>query len=72
MVVVMTFYNLFAHGLIGTVSLKGILIQFIMGFIIAFLLELFIVGPAAKKIACSLPYSACLFMDWEPHTFLTT
>lgn len=56
MVIVMTFYNLFTNGLIGTVSLKGILIQFILGFITAFLLELFIVGPVAKKIALSLPY----------------
>lgn len=56
MVVVMTFYNLLTHGLIGTISLKEILIQFILGFITAFLLELFIVGPVAKKIALSLPY----------------
>jgi hypothetical protein len=56
MVVVMTFYNLFTHDLIGTVSLKGILIQLILGFLTAFLLELFLVGPVAKKIAFSLPY----------------
>ncbi|MDQ0858803.1 hypothetical protein [Bacillus sp. V2I10] len=56
MVVFMTFYNLFINGLIGIVPLKGILIQIILGFIIAFLLELFIVGPAAHKIAFSLPY----------------
>ncbi|MCY9517713.1 hypothetical protein [Paenibacillus apiarius] len=56
MVVIMTLYNLIRNGLIGTVSLKGILFQFILGFIIAFLLELFIVGPVAKKIALSLPY----------------
>jgi hypothetical protein len=52
----MTFYNLFTHDLIGTVSLKGILIQLILGFLTAFLLELFIVGPVARKIAFSLPY----------------
>ncbi|MGM0875892.1 MAG: hypothetical protein ACQEWV_14135 [Bacillota bacterium] len=56
MVVVMTFYNLFINGLIGIVPFKGILIQLMLGFIIAFLLELFIVGPAAQKIAFSLPY----------------
>ncbi|TXK83953.1 hypothetical protein [Paenibacillus sp. N3.4] len=56
MVVFMTFYNLFTHGLIGTISLKGLLIQLISVFIIASLLELFIVGPVAKKIALSLPY----------------
>lgn len=56
MVVVMTFYNLFINGLIGIVPIKGILIQLILGFIIAFLLELFIVSPVAQKMAFSLPY----------------
>jgi hypothetical protein len=56
MVKVMTFYNLFINGLIGKVPLNGILIQLMLTFIIAFLLELFIVGPSALKIAFSLPY----------------
>ncbi|WP_028549077.1 hypothetical protein [Paenibacillus sp. UNC451MF] len=56
MVVFMTFYNLFTNGLIGTISLTEILIQLVLIFIIASLLELFIVGPVAKKIALSLPY----------------
>jgi hypothetical protein len=56
MVVFMTFYNLFTHGMIGTISMKEILTQLILIFIIASLLELFIVGPVAKKIALSLPY----------------
>lgn len=56
MVVFMTFYNLFTHGLIGTISLNEIFTQLILVFIIASLLELFIVGPVAKKIALSLPF----------------
>ncbi len=56
MVVCMTFYNLFTHGFIGTVTLKGMFLQLILVFMIAFLLELFIVGPVAKKLAFSLPY----------------
>ncbi|MCQ6561827.1 hypothetical protein [Paenibacillus mendelii] len=56
MVVFMTFYNLFTHGLIGTVSLKEILVQLITVFIVAAVVEIFIVGPVAKKIAFSLPY----------------
>lgn len=56
MVVVMTFYNLLLNGLIGKIPIKGILIQLMLGFIIAFLLELFIVGPVVYKIAFSLPY----------------
>jgi len=56
MVIVMTTYNLFTNGLIGTLSLKGIAAQLALGFTVALLLEMFIVGPAAKKIALSLPY----------------
>ncbi|MCS7462728.1 hypothetical protein N0M98_21630 [Paenibacillus doosanensis] len=56
MVVFMTLYNLFTHGLIGKLSLGEVLIQLLAAFIVAFLVELFIVGPAAKKIAFSLPY----------------
>lgn len=56
MVVCMTFYNLFTNGLMGTISLKEILLQLILVFLTASLLELFIVGPVAKKAAFSLPY----------------
>jgi hypothetical protein len=56
MVIFMTTYNLVINDMIGTVSLQAICMQFILGFIIAFLLELFIVGPVARKIAFSLPY----------------
>lgn len=54
--IVMTFYNLFINGLIGIVSFKGVLIQLTLGFIISLLLDLFIVGPIAKKFAFLLPY----------------
>ncbi|UVI29211.1 hypothetical protein [Paenibacillus spongiae] len=56
MVVFMTFYNLITNGLIGSISLTGILSQLVLVFITASLLELFVVGPVAKKIALSLPY----------------
>ncbi|KAB2495515.1 hypothetical protein [Priestia endophytica] len=56
MVIGMTFYNLVINDLIGTISLQGMLLQLILGFIIAFILELFIVGPIAHKVAFSLPY----------------
>ncbi|TDL78509.1 hypothetical protein [Peribacillus frigoritolerans] len=56
MVIVMTFYNLIINDLIGMVPIQGILLQLMLGFIIAFVLELFIVGPAAQKLAFSLPY----------------
>lgn len=52
----MTMYNLVTNGLIGTISLTGILVQLVLGFMVAFTLELFIVGPVAHKLALSLPY----------------
>ncbi|MFC9774474.1 hypothetical protein [Paenibacillus chitinolyticus] len=56
MVVGMMTYNLVTNGLIGAISWQGILLQFAFCFIIAFLVESFIVGPVAKKIAFSLPF----------------
>lgn len=56
MVVFMTFYNLITHGLIGTITFKEIMIQLMVVFVIASIVELFIVGPVAKIIAFSLPY----------------
>lgn len=56
MVVFMMFYNFFTHDLLGTITLKEILIQLVTIFIIASLLEIFVVGPVAKKIAFSLPF----------------
>jgi len=56
MVVVMTFYNLIINDLIGELHLKEILVQLLFGFIIAFILESFVVGPIAQKLALSLPY----------------
>ena len=35
---------------------KGLLIQFILVYIIAFVLESFLVGPIAKKLAFALPF----------------
>jgi len=54
--VVMTFYNLIINDLIGELHLKEILVQLLFGFIIAFILESFVVGPIAQKLALSLPY----------------
>jgi len=56
MVVVMSVYNLYVNGLIHTITISGFLMQFLIGFIVAFILDLFIVGPIARKIAFSLPY----------------
>ncbi|WP_127590275.1 hypothetical protein [Paenibacillus lautus] len=54
MVIMMTTYNLITNGLIGRISLVAVLMQFVLGFMIAFMLELFVVGPAVKKIVFSL------------------
>ncbi|WP_440115704.1 hypothetical protein [Paenibacillus sp. QZ-Y1] len=56
MVVVMMFFNLWHSGLLGKISPLEMLFQFVLCFIIAFLVESFIVGPLARKIAFSLPF----------------
>jgi len=56
MVVVMMTFNLWHNGLLSKMSAFEILPQFILCFIIAFLVESFIVGPVARKIAFSLPF----------------
>lgn len=57
MVVVMMTFNLFKNGLIGSMSPLEILFQFILCFIVAFLVESFIVGPVAQKVAFALPFN---------------
>lgn len=52
MVIGMSTYNLFLHG---NLNLSELLIGFIPGFIVAFILDVFIVGVVAKKIAFKLP-----------------
>ncbi|NOU65626.1 hypothetical protein GC096_16450 [Paenibacillus sp. LMG 31461] len=56
MVVFMTLYNLFTHGLMGSISVREIFTQLVQIFVIATLLELFVVGPVAKKLALSIPF----------------
>ena len=56
MVFAMTFYNLLINGLLGQLSVTGILFQLALGLVIAFLLESFIVGPVAGRIVHSLPF----------------
>lgn len=54
MVLVMTFYNFYLNGTLGKMTFTEGLINFAIGFIIAFILDLFLVGPVAKKIAMKL------------------
>ena len=48
MVIVMTFYNLLMNGPGGPIHIKEIALELI-GFIIALLIEISIVGPCAKN-----------------------
>jgi hypothetical protein len=57
MVVVMTIYNLFLNDLFGKISFKEIVIQFVLAYVIALVLDLFLVGPLARKIVSSLPFN---------------
>ncbi|PFE29256.1 DUF2798 domain-containing protein [Bacillus anthracis] len=56
MVIVMTFYNLLMNGLGGPIHIKEIALELLIGFIIALLIEICIVGPCAKKIVFMLPF----------------
>ncbi|HDR8417943.1 TPA: DUF2798 domain-containing protein, partial [Bacillus cereus] len=56
MVIVMTFYNLLMNGPGGPIHIKEIALELLIGFIIALLIEISIVGPCAKKIVFMLPF----------------
>lgn len=56
MVIVMTFYNLLMNGSGGPIHIKEIALELLIGFIIALLIEISIVGPCAKKIVFTLPF----------------
>jgi len=51
MVLVMTVYNLYLNGMIGKVNFYEGILEFFIAFIIALILDLFLVGPNAKKLA---------------------
>lgn len=54
MVLVMTMYNFFLNGTFGQITFIEGILDFLVGFIIAFILDWFLVGPLAKKIALQL------------------
>ncbi|WP_342719387.1 DUF2798 domain-containing protein [Bacillus paramycoides] len=56
MVIVMMFYNLLMNGTGGQIHIKEIALELIIGFIIALLIEICIVGPCAKKLVFALPF----------------
>ncbi|MES5954987.1 DUF2798 domain-containing protein [Bacillus fungorum] len=56
MVIVMTSYNLLMNGSGGPIHIKEIALELLIGFIIALLIEICIVGPCAKKIVFALPF----------------
>lgn len=54
MVLLMTLYNLYLNGMLGHITFLGGVSNFLIAFLIAFVLDLYIVGPYAKKIALRL------------------
>ncbi|MDP1395148.1 MULTISPECIES: DUF2798 domain-containing protein [Bacilli] len=54
MVLFMTFYNFYLNDTFGHISLLGGITDFLIGFIVAIILDLYLVGPIAKKIAFKL------------------
>ncbi|MEV2911620.1 DUF2798 domain-containing protein [Paenibacillus larvae] len=55
MVLVMTIYNLLLNGVNGSITIPKVIGEFILGFVIALMLDIFIVGPGVKKIVFKLP-----------------
>ncbi len=56
MALVMITYNLMRNDLFGTLSPGEVIMQYGLGFLVAFAVEMFVVGPLAKKAAFALPY----------------
>ncbi|KGR78601.1 DUF2798 domain-containing protein [Ureibacillus sinduriensis] len=54
MVLFMTFYNLYLNGLLGQTTFLDGVSNFFIAFLVALLLDLYLVGPFAKKIAMKL------------------
>lgn len=54
MVLVMTIYNLCLNGSITEITFIEGLYNFVIAFVIAFILDMFIVGPNAKKVALKI------------------
>lgn len=56
MVFFMTFYNMWLNGVLESVTIDELLLSFAGGFVIALSLDLFVVGPLARKaVALVLP-----------------
>ncbi|WP_434753125.1 hypothetical protein [Paenibacillus amylolyticus] len=57
MVLVMMTLNLWHTGMLSQMSVMQMLLQFVICFALAFLVESFIVGPVARKITFSIPFA---------------
>ncbi|OBR67618.1 DUF2798 domain-containing protein [Paenibacillus oryzae] len=55
MVIVMTTYNLALNNRLWEITLAEGVVEFLCGISVAFLLDFFLVGPFAKKMAFKLP-----------------
>ena len=54
MVFFMTLYNLYLNDMFGSITFLQGISDFLIGFIIALVLDLYLVGPYAKKIALKI------------------
>ena len=63
MVFVMTGYNMWMHG--ESVTLGSWIIGFLPGFFVALILDVFIIGKVAPKIAFSLPNKTNIQMAFK-------
>lgn len=54
MVFFMTLYNFYLNDSFGKITFLGAVTDFVIGFMVAIILDLYLVGPVAKKIAFKL------------------
>nr|WP_284239196.1 hypothetical protein [Paenibacillus glycanilyticus] len=57
MALVMITYNMIRNNLFGTIPAGEMVLQYVLGFAVAFLIEMFVVGPVAQKAAFAMPYN---------------
>ncbi|RJE86992.1 hypothetical protein D3P07_17615 [Paenibacillus sp. 1011MAR3C5] len=74
MVIFMTSYNLIRIDAWETLTWQTVLLQLLVGYVVAFAVEMFVVGPVAKKLAFALPYdkSKKLFVILSLAFFMVT
>lgn len=57
MVIVMSTYNVMLNGGFSHLPIKHVMVEMVMGFCVALILDLLVVGPLARKLTTTLPFN---------------